>query len=236
MSDDRESVYRLVIVRHGESLWNRENRFTGWTDVDLTEKGKEEAVRAGKILRAGEFEFDVAWTSVLKRAIRTLWIMLDEMDRMWVPVEHSWRLNERHYGELQGNIKSEMAQKLGEERIHQIRRSFECRPPELSADDARYPGFDPRYHNLTNEEIPRAESLKETVERVLPCWENNIVPMIKEGKNILIVAHWNTIRGLEQHWDNLSDEEIINLEIPTGVPFVYEFDEDLTAVNHYPLS
>ena len=229
-------MYKIVLLRHGESEWNKENRFTGWTDVDLSEKGVVEAHNAGKaMLRAG-FEFDMAFTSVLKRAIRTLWLSLDEMDRMWIPVINSWRLNERHYGALQGLNKAETAQKFGEEQVHIWRRSYDIRPPALAPDDERFPGKDPRYQSLTKSELPLTECLKDTVERFLPYWHASIVPEIMAGKKVLIAAHGNSLRALVKYLDNISDEEIPELNIPTGVPLVYELDSGLKVIKHYYLA
>lgn len=228
-------MYKIVLLRHGESEWNKENRFTGWTDVDLSEKGVIEAHNAGKsMLRAG-FEFDMAFTSVLKRAIRTLWLALDEMDRMWIPVINSWRLNERHYGALQGLNKAETAKKFGEEQVHIWRRSYDIRPPALTPDDDRFPGNDPRYTSLTKAELPLTECLKDTVERFLPYWHGTIVPEVKAGKKVLIAAHGNSLRALVKYLDNISDEEIPELNIPTGIPLVYELDDGLKVIKHYYL-
>ena len=229
------SEIKLALVRHGESTWNKENRFTGWTDVDLSPKGIEEAKKAGVLLRQEGFIFDTAFTSVLKRAIRTLWFILDEMDLMWIPVYRSWRLNERHYGALQGLNKSEMAQKYGEKQVQIWRRSYDITPPPLEKSDKRYPGFDPRYKNLNEKDIPLTESLKLTVERFLPYWHSDIAPMIKSGQRVLIAAHGNSFRALVKHLDNISDEEIVSLNIPTGVPLIYELDKNLTPVKHYYL-
>lgn len=226
-------MYKLVLLRHGESVWNRENRFTGWTDVDLSEKGLTEAHKAGKILREEGFVFDKAYTSVLKRAIRTLWITLDEMDLMWIPVSRSWRLNERHYGALQGLNKSETAAKYGEEQVFIWRRSYEIPPPPLEEGDERNPKNDPRYGDLKVEEYPLTECLKDTVERFLPYWNDEIAPAIRSGKRVLIAAHGNSLRALVKHLDNISDNEISQLNIPTGVPLVYELDEDLRPLRHY---
>jgi len=226
---------QLVLLRHGESDWNRENRFTGWTDVDLSETGLREAHEAGRLLREGGFDFDVAFTSVLRRAIRTLWISLDELDRMWIPVEHSWRLNERHYGALQGLNKAETAAQYGDEQVHLWRRSYDVRPPPLAADDEREPGRDPRYASLTPDELPRAESLKDTVARFLPAWHELIVPEIRAGRRVLIAAHGNSLRALVKYLDGISDDEIPGLNIPTGVPLVYELDPDLRPEGHYYL-
>ncbi len=226
---------KLVLIRHGESIWNKENRFTGWTDVDLSEKGIQEAKESGQTLKKENFVFDVAYTSVLKRAIRTLWIVLDEMDLMWIPVYLSWRLNERHYGALQGLNKSEMAEKYGEEQVLIWRRSYDIPPPPLSKDDYRYPGFDPRYKELKGDEIPVTESLKDTVARFLPYWHEVIAPTIKSGKRVLISAHGNSLRALVKYLDNISDNDIVSLNIPTGIPLVYELDEELKPIKHYYL-
>ncbi len=228
-------AYKLVLLRHGESIWNKENKFTGWTDVDLSEKGISEAHEAGKTLREEKFVFDTAFTSVLKRAIRTLWITLDEMDLMWIPVERSWRLNERHYGALQGLNKAEMTKKFGEKQVHIWRRSYDIPPPALEKDDSRYPGHDPRYKGLDEKDIPCTESLKNTVERFLPYWHERIAPTIKTGQRIIIAAHGNSLRALVKYLDNISDEEIPKLNIPTGIPLVYELDEDLKPIKHYYL-
>ncbi|MBN2734366.1 MAG: 2,3-diphosphoglycerate-dependent phosphoglycerate mutase [Methanomicrobiaceae archaeon] len=228
-------MYKLVLLRHGESEWNKENRFTGWTDVDLSEKGHMEAHLAGKLLLKEGYTFDMAYTSVLKRAIRTLWITLDEMDLMWIPVVRSWRLNERHYGALQGLNKAETARKYGDEQVFIWRRSYVTAPPELTQDDPRSPGNDRRYENLSRDEIPLTECLKDTVARFLPVWEKEIGPAIKSGKRILIAAHGNSIRALVKILDNISDDEISEVNIPTGVPLVYELDEDLKPIRHYYL-
>lgn len=229
-------MVKVVLLRHGESTWNKENRFTGWTDVDLTERGVEEARNSGKLLREGGYEFDIAYTSVLKRAIRTLWIALDEMDRMWLPVVKSWRLNERHYGALQGLNKAETAQKFGEEQVLIWRRSYDTPPPAMTVDDERYPGHDPRYRDMAKEDVPVTECLKDTVERFLPYWFDTIVPSIKSGQQVLICAHGNSLRALVKYLDKISDEEIVGLNIPTGVPLVYELDEDtLEPIKHYYL-
>ncbi|MER3522784.1 MAG: 2,3-diphosphoglycerate-dependent phosphoglycerate mutase [Ignavibacteria bacterium] len=224
-------MYTLVLVRHGESLWNKENRFTGWTDIDLSEKGVEEARSAGRLLKEQGFVFDVAFTSVLKRAIRTLWIILDEMDLMWIPIQQSWRLNERHYGVLQGLNKSEMAAKYGEEQVLIWRRSYDIRPPALDRNDPRYPGFDPRYRDLKPEEVPATECLKDTVARFLLYWHEKIAPTIKAGKRVVIAAHGNSLRALVKYLDNISEEKIVELNIPTGVPLVYELDENLKTLS-----
>ena len=226
---------KLVLVRHGESTWNQENKFTGWTDVDLTEKGKAEALQCGKLLKQEGFSFDVAYTSVLKRAIRTLWIILDEMDQMWLPVYKSWRLNERHYGALQGLNKAEMASRFGEEQILTWRRSYDVPPPTLDITDPRNPKNDPRYKLLHPEEIPLSECLKDTVARFLPYWFNTIVPAVNGGDNVIIVAHGNSLRALVKFLDDISDEEIVKINIPTGVPLIYELEDDLKPVKHYYL-
>jgi len=226
---------KLVLLRHGESIWNRENRFTGWTDVDLSEKGIEEARKAGQVLKEKGYTFDVAFTSVLKRAIRTLWIVLDEMDLMWIPVYRSWRLNERHYGALQGLNKAETAAKYSEEQVLIWRRSYDVRPPSLEKTDERYPGNDPIYRDLAKEDIPLIECLKDTVERFLPYWHEVLAPMIKSGKRVIISAHGNSLRALVKYLDHISDEDIVKLNIPTGIPLVYELDEDLKPVKSYYL-
>ena len=228
-------MLKLILLRHGESTWNQENRFTGWTDVDLTEKGREEAAHAGKLLLEHGFTFDLAYTSVLKRAIRTLFITLDIMDQLWIPVIKSWRLNERHYGALQGLNKAETAEKHGDEQVHIWRRSYDIRPPALTQDDDRYPGNLPQYAHLQSSEIPLTESLKDTVERFLPYWDDTIVPTLKEGKKVLIAAHGNSLRALVKHLDNISDRDIPHLNIPTGQPLVYELDDSLKPQKHYYL-
>ena len=226
---------KLVLLRHGESTWNKENRFTGWTDVDLSEKGIEEAHKAGRVLKKENYTFDIAFNSVLKRATRTLWIVLDEMDLMWIPVRRSWRLNERHYGALQGLNKSETAKKFGEEQVLIWRRSYDIQPPALDKTDKLYPGFDPRYKDLDEKDIPLTECLKDTVERFLPYWHEVITPVIKSGKRVLISAHGNSLRALVKYLDNISDEEIVKLNIPTGISLVYELDKDLKPIKHYYL-
>ncbi len=228
-------MIKLVLLRHGESTWNLENRFTGWTDVDLSPKGIEEAHEAGRLLREGGYTFDVAYTSLLKRAIRTLWITLDEMDLMWLPVHRSWRLNERHYGALQGLNKAETAAKYGDAQVLIWRRSYSDPPPPLTPDDPRHPGRDRRYAGLTPAELPLAESLKDTVARFLPYWHQTIVPDLQAGKRVLIAAHGNSLRALVKHLDDISEEEIVGLNIPTGIPLVYELDDDLTPVRSYYL-
>lgn len=228
-------MYKLVIVRHGQSQWNLENRFTGWVDVDITEQGKAEAHAAAKALKEGGYSFDIAYTSVLKRAIRTLWTILDDMDLMWIPVIRNWRLNERHYGALQGLNKADTAAKYGEEQVLIWRRSYDTPPPKLELSDDLYPGNDPRYANLTDEELPQGECLKDTVERFVPYWENEIVPAIKSGKKVLIAAHGNSLRSLVKHLDKMSDEDILKFNIPTGIPMVYELDENMNPTNRYYL-
>lgn len=226
---------KLVLLRHGESDWNKENRFTGWTDVDLSNKGREEAREAGEAMRAAGLTFDVAYTSVLKRAIRTLSIAMDVMDLMWVPVHRSWRLNERHYGALQGLDKAETAAKFGEEQVKIWRRSYNIPPPPLEPSDERYPGRDPRYRDLTPEELPLTECLKDTVARFLPYWEGTIAPDVRAGKNVLIAAHGNSLRALIKYLDELSEEAVLNLNVPTGMPLVYELDDNLKPIKNYYL-
>ncbi len=228
-------MYKVVLLRHGESQWNLDNRFTGWTDVDLTEKGRAEAKNAGNLLKDNGFEFDIAFTSVLKRALRTLWIALDEMDLLWIPFVKSWRLNERHYGALQGLNKAETAEKHGEEKVLIWRRSYDIPPPPLEKTDKRYPGNDPRYKDLDEKDIPQTECLKDTVDRFLPFWHETIAPTIKSGKRVIIAAHGNSLRALVKYLDNISEEEIIKLNIPTGVPLVYELGDDLKPIKHYYL-
>ena len=228
-------MYKVVLLRHGESIWNKENRFTGWTDVDLSEKGKEEATKAGQLLKKEGYTFDIAYTSVLKRAIRTLWIVLDEMDLMWIPVVRNWRLNERHYGDLQGLNKAEIAKKFGDEQVKIWRRSYDIQPPSLTKDDERFPGKDPRYNNLNESELPFTECLKDTVERFVPYWEETIAPTVKSGKKVIIAAHGNSLRALVKYLDNIPDNEIVELNIPTGIPLVYELKEDLTSIKSYYL-
>ena len=226
---------RLVLVRHGESDWNKENRFTGWTDVDLSAKGRQEAAEAGVVLKTEGFTFDVAYTSVLKRAIRTLWMALDELDLMWIPVHRSWRLNERHYGALQGLNKSETAAKFGEEQVKIWRRSYDIPPPALTPDDQRFPGHDPRYKELTPQELPLTECLKDTVNRFLPYWHATIAPAVRAGRRVLIAAHGNSLRALVKYLDDISEDAIVNLNIPTGMPLVYELDDDLKPARSYYL-
>lgn len=226
---------KIVLLRHGESTWNKENRFTGWTDVDLTPRGLQEAQNAGRLLREQGYTFDIAYTSVLKRAIRTLWITLDEMDQMWIPIQHTWRLNERHYGALQGLNKAETAAQYGNGQVLIWRRSYDARPPALTIDDDRYPGADPRYKNLTHNDIPLTECLKDTVARFLPYWNTTISPQVQAGKSVIIVAHGNSLRALVKYLDNMSEEEILNRNIPTGVPLVYELDDNLKPIQNYYL-
>ncbi len=227
-------MIKLVLLRHGESLWNKENRFTGWTDVGLTEKGIREAIEAGCILKKEGYVFDVAYTSVLSRAIKTLWLVLEEMDLMWIPVHRSWRLNERHYGALQGLNKAETAEKHGMEQVKLWRRGYDVRPPALTPDDPRYPGNDPRYADLNPDEIPLTECLKDTVERFLPYWHETIAPSVMAGKRALLSAHGNSLRALVKHLDHIADHEIVGLNIPTGIPLVYELEDDLTPIrSHY---
>ena len=228
-------MHKVVLLRHGQSQWNLENRFTGWTDVDLTDQGREEAKASGRVLKEKGFVFDKAHTSVLKRAIRTLWIALDELDQMWLPVRRDWRLNERHYGALQGLNKSETAEKHGEEQVLIWRRSYDIPPPALAEDNEHYPGHDPRYANLTSEELPLTECLKDTVERFLPYWHEAIVPEIKEGQRVIIAAHGNSLRALVQYLDGLSEEAVLKLNIPTGMPLIYELDDDLKPIKNYYL-
>ncbi len=226
---------KLVLLRHGESTWNKENRFTGWTDVDLSEKGVAEARGAGQVLKKEGFVFDIAYTSVLKRAIRTLWITLDEMDLMWIPVYNSWRLNERHYGALQGLNKSETAAKYGEEQVLVWRRSYDVPPPVLEKNDPRSPANDPRYKDMAKKDIPLTECLKDTVARFLPYWHETIAPAVKSGKRVIIAAHGNSLRALVKYLDNVSDKDIVGMNIPTGLPLVYELDDDLKPLKSYYL-
>ena len=228
-------VKKLVLVRHGESTWNKENRFTGWTDVDLSNKGVKEAIEGGRLLKEGGYTFDVAYTSVLKRAIRTLWLVLDEMDLMWIPVYRDWRLNERYYAALQGLNKPETAERYGEKQVKIWRRSYDVPPPALTKDDPRYPGNDPRYSNLKSEEVPLTECLKDTVARVLPCWHEVIAPAVKSGIRVLVAAHGNSMRAIVKMLDNVSDNDIVGLDIPTGFPLVYELDDDLRPIRSYYL-
>ncbi len=228
-------MHKLVFVRHGQSIWNLENRFTGWTDVGLSEQGIEEARSGAALLKEGGYTFDLAFTSVLKRAIKTLWIILEEMDLMWIPIYNSWRLNERHYGALQGLNKMEMVERYGPEQVHIWRRSYDVPPPPLDPSDERFPGRDPRYATLAPHELPRTESLKDTLARTLPYWHETIAPAIRSGKRVLVVAHGNSIRALVKYLDNVSDQEITELNIPTGIPLVYELDDELKPIRHYYL-
>jgi len=226
-------MYKLVLIRHGESTWNKENRFTGWTDVELSEKGCTEAKAAGQLLKQEGFVFDIAYASLLKRALNTLWSVLQELDRVWIPIEKDWRLNERHYGALQGLNKAETAAKYGDEQVLVWRRSYDIPPPPLEKSDERWPGHDPRYAGIEN--LPLTECLKDTVERFLPLWHDEIAPVVKSGKRVIIAAHGNSLRALVKYLDNVSDKDIINLNIPTGVPLVYELDADLKPIKHYYL-
>jgi 2,3-bisphosphoglycerate-dependent phosphoglycerate mutase len=230
-----DKSYKLVLIRHGQSTWNLENRFTGWTDVGLTEQGENEAHEAGKLLREGGYTFDIAYTSVLKRAIKTLWIVMEEMELEWLPVINAWQLNERHYGALQGLNKAEMAEKFGEAQVKIWRRSYDTQPPALEMDDPRHPRFDRRYAGLAPDELPRTECLKDTVARMLPYWHSTIAPTVESGKRVVICAHGNSLRALVKYLDNIPDQEIVELNIPTGIPLVYELDQDLRPLNHYYL-
>ena len=226
---------KIVLLRHGESLWNKKNLFSGWTDIDLSAHGIDEVKEAGRVLKEHGFTFDVAFTSVLKRAIRTLWIVLDELDLMWIPVHRDWRLNERHYGALQGLNKAETSRKYGEEQVMLWRRSYDVRPPALEKEDLRHPCHDPRYKLLSPEQLPSTECLKDTVERFLPCWFENIAPLVKSGHSVLIASHGNSLRALIKYLDNVSDDDIAAMNIPTGIPLVYELDEELHPIRHYYL-
>lgn len=228
-------MYKLVLMRHGESKWNLENKFTGWADIDLTELGKEQAKKAGEILKKNYYKFDIAYSSFLKRSIRTLWILLDTMNTMHIPINSNWRLNERHYGMLEGLNKSETSLHYGEEQVKLWRRSYDIAPPSMSLDDKRHPRFDTKYSTLTLDQLPSAECLKDTVERVIPLWENSISKSIKSGKNVIIVAHGNSLRALIKHITNLSKEDIIEVNIPTGQPLIYELDDNLKCINNYYL-
>ena len=228
-------MYKLVLLRHGESTWNKENRFTGWTDVDLSEKGLQEAREAAVTLKSSGYTFDIAYTSVLKRAIRTLWLTLDGMDLMWIPVIRSWRLNERHYGALQGLNKAETAAKFGDEQVLVWRRSYDVPPPALESNDPRFPGADPRYKLLPKDQLPLTECLKDTVARVLPFWHETIAPSIKSGQKVLIAAHGNSIRAMVKYLDNIAEDTIVGLNIPTGLPLVYELDANLKPIKNYYL-
>ena len=231
----RHDLRQLVLLRHGESLWNKENLFTGWTDVDLSDRGKEEALEAARSLKQYGFAFDVAFTSVLKRAIRTLWLVLDEIDLMWIPVHRDWRLNERHYGALQGLNKSETAKTFGEAQLELWRRGYDVRPPALEEHDPRYPRHDRRYQELSSQETPATESLKDTLARALPCWHDRIAPLVRSGRRVLLSAHGNSLRALVKHLDAVSDTDIVELNIPTGIPLVYELDDTLKPLRHYYL-
>jgi 2,3-bisphosphoglycerate-dependent phosphoglycerate mutase len=228
-------VKKVVFLRHGESLWNKENLFTGWTDVDLSEKGIQEAVEAGRVMQSEGYVFDIAFTSYLRRSIKTLWLVLEEMDLMWIPVYNSWRLNERHYGALQGLNKVQMVERAGAEKVHLWRRSYDVRPPALESDDERSPARDPRYAALDSTDIPLTECLKDTVARVLPYWHGTIVPAVQAGNRVLVVAHGNSMRALVKYFDGIPDEEIAGLNIPTGIPLVYEFNNDMSPIQHYYL-
>jgi len=229
------TIHKLVLLRHGESVWNKENRFTGWHDVDLSEKGRAEAAEAGRLLKAEGFTFDLAHVSVLRRALTTLWLALDQMDLLWIPIEKSWRLNERHYGALQGLNKAETAAKFGDDQVLVWRRSYDIPPPALEKSDERWPGHDPRYKDVPEAELPLTECLKDTVARFLPYWHETIAPQVSAGKKVVIAAHGNSLRALVKYLDNISDEDIISLNIPTGVPLVYELDEALKPLRHYYL-
>ncbi len=228
-------MHKVVLLRHGESVWNKENIFTGWTDVDLSAKGRQEASNAALMLKKQGYKVDIAFTSLLKRAIRTLWILLDEMDLMWIPLQCDWRLNERHYGSLQGLNKTEMAEKYGEQQVKLWRRSYDIRPPKLDQADPRYPGKEPRYKDIPKQQLPLTESLKDTVARFLPCWHQLVAPSIRSGKQVLIVGHGNSLRALVKYLDNVSEQQIMDLNIPTGVPLVYELDDNLESLCHYYL-
>lgn len=228
-------MYKLVLIRHGQSTWNLENRFTGWTDVDLTDTGRQEAMNGGRLLREGGYTFDIAYTSVLKRAIRTLWIVLDEMDLMWIPVVRHWRLNEKHYGALQGLNKAETAELHGHEQVHIWRRSYDIPAPPIDDDSPYSQAHDRRYAHLSPDELPRTEALKQTVERMLPYWHSVIAPDVRAGKRVVIAAHGNSLRALVKYLDDISEEDIPELNIPTGIPLVYELDEDLRPIRHYYL-
>ena len=226
-------MFTLVLLRHGESVWNKENKFAGWTDVDLTAQGMKEAQEAGRILKQKGFLFDISFTSYLKKAIRTLWIVLDEMDLLWIPMEKSWRLNERHYGGLQGMNRKEMVKKYGEKQVFAWRRSYTAKPPEIESSGTMYPGNDPRYKEIPKDQIPLAESLRDTEARLIPYWQEVIVPAVRQNKKVLIVAHGNSLRALVKHLDSISEDEISELTIPTGIPLVYDLDENLIPVRHY---
>lgn len=231
----KSNFSKLVLLRHGESEWNKKNLFTGWTDIDLSDRGKDEVMIAGRVLKEHEFVFDIAFTSVLTRAIRSLWIVLDQMDLMWIPVYKDWRLNERHYGALQGLNKAETTKQYGEAQVNLWRRNYDIRPPALEAEDARHPSHDLRYKHLLPNQLPSTECLKDTVARFLPCWHELIAPALQNGKTVLIAGHGNTIRALIKYLDNVSESDIVNLNIPTGIPLVYELDEELHPIRHYYL-
>jgi len=226
-------MYRLVLIRHGESTWNKENRFTGWTDVELSERGVREAVEAGKILKQEGFDFKIAYTSYLTRAIRTLWLVLEQMDLLWIPVNKTWRLNEKHYGVLQGLNKAEMAEKYGDQQVLIWRRSYDVRPPAMEDNDPRNPRFDPRYRDLDPKDIPATEALKDTVERIVPYWKEKMEPDLRKYKEIVVAAHGNSLRGVVKHLKNISDEEIVGLNLPTGIPYVFEFDSGMNLQKDY---
>ncbi len=228
-------MHKLVLIRHGESTWNKENRFTGWHDVDLSDKGREEATAAGQLLKKEGFAFDIAYVSVLKRALNTLWGVLTELDQLWIPMEKDWRLNERHYGALQGLNKAETATKFGDEQVLVWRRSYDIPPPALEKSDARWPGHDPRYADIPEDQLPLTECLKDTVDRFLPLWHEKIAPAVKSGKRVIIAAHGNSLRALVKYLDNLSEEQVLKLNIPTGIPLIYELDEDLKPLKSYYL-
>jgi 2,3-bisphosphoglycerate-dependent phosphoglycerate mutase len=228
-------MHKIVLLRHGESVWNKENLFTGWTDVDLSDEGRQQAKEAGRLLKEQGYSFDIAFTSLLKRAIRTLWIVLDEMDLMWIPVQRDWRLNERHYGALQGLNKAETAAKYGEQQVKLWRRSYDIRPPALDEADPRNPGNDPRYKDIPKQQLPLTECLKDTVARFLPCWQQLIAPSIRSGKRVLIAAHGNSLRALVKYLEDVPDDQIVDLNIPTGVPLVEELDDNFKSLRHYYL-
>jgi 2,3-bisphosphoglycerate-dependent phosphoglycerate mutase len=230
-----EPAFKLVLIRHGQSTWNLENRFTGWTDVGLTPQGKQEAASGAQVLKEANYTFDIAYTSVLKRAIKTLWIVLEEMELEWIPVTRAWQLNERHYGALQGLNKAEMAERFGDAQVKIWRRSYDTQPPALDLDDPRHPRFDRRYASLTEAELPRTECLKDTVARMLPYWQKTIAPTVKSGKRVLVVAHGNSIRALVKYLDQVPDADIVELNIPTGIPLIYELDGDLKPIQSYYL-
>ncbi len=228
-------MHKLVLIRHGESTWNQENRFTGWNDVDLNEKGLREAKAGGELLKKEGYSFDRSFVSVLKRALRTNWMILDELDELWIPIERSWRLNERHYGSLQGLNKGETAAKFGDDQVLIWRRSYDVPPPALEKSDERFPGHDRRYKDVPEADLPLTECLKDTVDRVLPYWHSEIAPAVKRGEKVLVTAHGNTLRAMVKYFDNLSEEEVLALNIPTGIPLVYELDDDLKPIRHYYL-